>query len=356
MKKAVVTGGTGPVGSMLANALVEKGYAVRSLGTAGEKEYHLGKPWDYGNAQIIECDIRNLDSLEKQIAGADVIFHQAGVSRFAPNEEDYVTVNAVGTMNLFKAIKNRNFKPKVIYASTNAVYGEGKYACTEHGLQYPVSRKLEQLKNNEWELKCETCNKDMSPLLTDEGSPLFPTHIYALTKQIGEWATLKAAGELGIKTTVLRTPLIYGPRQHKRVDQIFSTMMYHNNPIKLNEDGNQLRNFVYVGDVVAANIFAAENNLTGIYNMASEGSNTLKDFVYELAQGLGVVFDLDITGDFREGDTRHVQLDDSKLRKAGFVERTSLEEGVKQYIAWIDAWYGRDYYFKKSKELFPWIK
>lgn len=346
--KALVTGGNGPVGSHIVDLLISKGYEVRILGTLANEAQFLGKSWINTKAELFKGNLVNLSDLEKAIEGVDLIFHQAALTRFASETAKYYEVNAVGTANIFDAIKRKSAKiKKVIFASTTSAYGEGKYLCEEHGFQYPDPRPISQLEKKDWELKCEKCNKNMKPVPTDESSLLKPTTPYAQTKIAGEWITLNSGAALKIPVVVLRTPLIYGEREYKRVFQMFANSLHHGKDITLNEDGNQLRDCIHMADVARANLFAAENNIEGIYNLSSGFAVSLKDIVKELAVIFGKEPKLNITNNYRFGDSRHNVSDASKIANAGFKPMISLKEGLNKYKAWIESEHGLNGYFKK---------
>lgn len=346
--KALVTGGNGPVGSHIVDLLVNKGYEIRILGTLSNDAQYLGKNWINKKAELFKGNLVNLSDLEKAIEGIDLIFHQAALTRFASETAKYYEINAVGTANIFDAIKRKNAKiKKVIFASTSSVYGEGKYLCSEHGYQYPDPRPISQLEKKEWELKCPSCNKNMKAVPTDENSLLKPTSPYSQTKIAGEWITLSSGAALKIPVVILRTPLIYGEREFKRVFQMFANSLFNGKEITLNEDGNQLRDCIHVSDVARANLFAAENNIEGVYNLSSGSAISLKDIVKELATVFGKEPKLNITNNYRFGDSRHNVVDASKIAAAGFKPIISIKEGLNNYKNWIESEYGLEEYFKK---------
>src|SRR3989344_6753848 len=169
--KVVVTGATGLVGSHIVDALVERGHDVRGFATCSNQEHFLDKPWINPKISLVRGSVTNTRDLEDVLSGADLIVHQAGL-RYANKQKDYIDVNAIGTLNLFEVIKSKKLKiKKIIYASTNLVYGEGKYFCENHGVFYPSGRTLEQLEKKEWELKCPECKQNMKSLPVKEDSP-----------------------------------------------------------------------------------------------------------------------------------------------------------------------------------------
>lgn len=343
--KALVTGGTGFVGSHIVDALVEEGHSIKILATCSNEAQYLGKSWINKNAELIKGSITNLSDLERALDDVGVVFHQAAL-RGHPEISKLYEINVVGTANIFDTIKRKGLDiQKIILASSNVVYGEGKYKCPNDGeVFYPNPRPKEQLENGQWELKCQ-CGSLARPIPTDESSPLKPTSVYAQTKIAAEWITISSGKTLNIPTAILRVPLVYGPREYKRVCQIFSTNLYKQKAITLNEDGRQIRSFINVADVVRANVFAAKTDINGIFNIGPKFSTTLLDFIKKLGETLGVEPRLNLTGNYREGDLRHNIMDCSKIEHFGFEPSICLEEGLKQYKSWIKKEYGLEEYF-----------
>lgn len=351
--KAIVTGGTGFIGGHVVDALVENDYEVTILSSCLNNKRFLGKSWLNKKANLVKCDITSLKSLEDSLKDADILVHQAGLTGYATDLE-YLNINAIGTVNIFQAIENKNIKiKKLIYSSTNAVYGQGKFNCEDHGFQYPNNRTLKQLKEKKWELNCPVCNKEVKPIAIDETSPTNPSNVYALTKRIGELQFINSGQTLGIPHVILRTPLVYGPREYKKLIQTFSKRIYEGQEIKLNEDGNQLRDLIYVKDVADANVFAAEKDISGIFNLSSGNQISLLELVNEV----GTVFGsqqpkVTITSDYREGDIRHVRMDDAKIRLVGFTKRTTIKDGLELFRLWMEKEFGSiGEYFSRTSVL-----
>ena len=188
----------------------------------------------------------------------------------------------------------------------------------------------------------------MKYLPVKEDSPTNTSEFYGLTKLIGEVEAIKAIS-LDIPVVVFRTPLIYGPREYKGLCQIFSTKLYNKQDIKITEDGGQLRDFIYIDDVVNANLFAVEKDIVGVFNLSSGKSVSLFEFLNSLQQEFNIAHpNITVTGNYRRTDIRHSLMDDTKIRNEGFTERTSLVEGLKRFRSWVENEYGLDAYFKRT--------
>jgi dTDP-L-rhamnose 4-epimerase len=230
-----------------------------------------------------------------------------------------------------------------VVASSQAVYGEGKYSCYEHGFQYPQPRPISQLRAGDWELRCPVCQAPMSGTPIDESraNPLLP---YAMSKYWNEMMALRLGKLYDIPTTALRYSLTYGPRQsifnpYTGICSIFSTRILNDLPPVVYEDGRQTRDFVFVEDVARANVMVAEQEASNyqVYNVGTGAATTVLEFI----QVLGGVYGRDprpeLRKEFRAGDFRHLVADASRLRALGWEPRVDLEQGLRRYAGWIES-------------------
>lgn len=342
--KALVTGGAGLIGSHIVDLLLEKGYEVRIFDSL-EPETHQKKPaWIPQQAEFVHGDMRSKDALAKALAGVDLVFHQAAYGGFAPEVSKYVEVNSLGTAMMFDIIRENKLPiKKIVTASSQGVYGEGKYRCAAHGVKEPPSRPLQQLQQGAWEVACEECGKSMTPLPTDENKRLDPGIIYSLTKYSQEWTTLRIGRMMGIPTVALRYSLTYGPRQsltnpYTGITSIFSTRILNNLPPIVYEDGHQQRDFVFVEDVAKANLAVMDSSKADgeAFNVGSGKGTTVLEFISVLAAAYGKEATPELPNQFRPGEVRHLFSDNSKLsRTVGFTPSTPLKKGIQRYTEWI---------------------
>lgn len=303
MRKIVVTGGAGFIGSHLAEELARRGYYViilddLSTGRRENLKASLGKK----NVDFIQGSVMDLPLLEKLFKGIEYVFHQAAIPsivRSTENPEASHEVNITGTLRVLLAARN-NIARKVIYASSSSVYGDT-----------PTLPKRE----------------DMSPN---------PQSTYAVTKLAGEYYCQAFQKTYGLHTTCLRYFNVYGPRQDPKskyaaVIPRFISRVSKGLPPIIYGDGEQTRDFTFVKDVVEANILAAESELTGIFNIARNESisiNQLANFVAGLlGKKLRPVYE-----NPRAGDIRHSLADISKAQAFGWVPRWSLEAGLAETV------------------------
>src|SRR6266446_2875106 len=189
MKKTIlVTGGAGFIGSHLVDALVEQGHRVRVL-DAVVPQVHTGNEPEFLNqkSEFLRGDICDRTLVQKALDGVSVVFHQAaevGVGQSMYEMERYVRANTLGTSILLEEIvARRKSINKVVVASSMSVYGEGSYTCSKCGRQSPKLRSSEQLAKHDWELHCESCDAILKPAPTSEEKPIYPTSVYAISKQ-----------------------------------------------------------------------------------------------------------------------------------------------------------------------------
>jgi len=180
-----VTGGAGFVGSHVVDALLARGADVRILDNL-HPAAHAGEP-DYldPRAEILLDDVRDSDAVERALDGVDAVAHQAalvGLGTDLLDIADYVDHNATGTAVLLRALARRSFRGRLVLASSMVVYGEGRYACPEHGVVRPPPRARTDLEAGRFEPPCPTCGRPLEPRTVPESAPVDPRNVYAATK------------------------------------------------------------------------------------------------------------------------------------------------------------------------------
>ncbi|HUI06879.1 MAG TPA: SDR family NAD(P)-dependent oxidoreductase [Verrucomicrobiae bacterium] len=359
-KTALVTGGCGLIGSTIVDQLLQKGCQVRILDNLEPCTHLEGKPpWVPQEAQLIVGDMRNIQDVEKAVSGVDVIFHQAAYGGFAPELTKMTDVNACGTSRIFEVIRTKGLNvQKIVTASSQAVYGEGRYRCEQCGPCSPEPRAIAQLERGEWEVKCPTCGKPTHGMPINEEAPLKLTGVYALSKYFEERLTLALGREWGIPTVALRYSLTYGPRQsifnpYSGICSIFSTRLLNGLPPVIYEDGRQTRDFVYVGDVARANVMVMEQDAaTGkVFNVGTGRGTSVMEFACLLRDAYGVKVDPVTPGEYRPVDFRHLIADNSKITALGWSPTVSVAEGVRHYAGWILAMERPAEYFTKAEQM-----
>src|SRR3954469_25796825 len=269
-KKILVTGGAGFIGSHLVDALVAKGHEVRVLDALVPQVHASDHPEFLDRrAEFTRADICDRAALQRALEDVSVVFHEAaevGVGQSMYEMERYVRANTLGTSILLEeVVARRNQIKKLVVASSMSVYGEGAYTCSKCGPQSPKLRSSDQLSKHDWELHCETCGAELKPAPTSEEKPIYPTSVYAISKQDQEQLCLVVGRSYSVPTVALRYFNVYGPRQalsnpYTGVCAIFSGRLLNDEQPLIFEDGEQTRDFVHVSDIVQANLLALETD------------------------------------------------------------------------------------------------
>ena len=302
-KKALVTGGAGFIGSNLCQELAERGKHViilddLSTGKVKNIEPLLKKE----NVEFTQGSITDLALLQRVFQGVDCVFHLAAlpsVPRSIENPLASHNANITGTLNVLLAARDNKVR-KVIYASSSSVYGDT-----------PTLPKTE----------------DMLP------NPQSP---YAVTKLAGEYYCQVFERVYNLPTICLRYFNVYGPNQdpnsqYAAVIPRFISRLLEDEPPVIFGDGEQSRDFTFVEDAVAANILAAESDITGVFNAGAGKRITIN----ELAQLISSIMAREIEPIHQEprpGDIKHSLADISKAQGFGYNPRYSIQEGLTRTI------------------------
>lgn len=246
--------------------------------------------------------------------------------------------------NLFQAISSTGQKvKKFVLASSRSVYGEGRYECPVHGMVYPDSRKMEDMKKGDFNMYCPHCGAKLKLVPTTEDSKITPNSLYAFTKYSQEKMIETMCRAMDIDYTIFRFQNVYGVGQSLKnpytgILSIFSTLLLENKTINVFEDGLESRDFVNVKDVAVAVIrsLTAEKSNGEIINLGS-GVGT---GVLEIAEMLKKMYqsnsEICVTGDFRVGDIAHNIADITKAEELlDFKTTISLTEGLSEFAEWV---------------------
>jgi dTDP-L-rhamnose 4-epimerase len=343
-RRALVTGGAGLIGSHVADLLVRQGWSVRILDNLEPQTHRRGRPsWISPDAEFIEGDLRDRETIASALDGIDIVFHQAAYGGYMPQIAKYVHVNSLGTAQMLEVIREKNLPiKKIIVASSQAVYSEGAGICPEHGLVFPTVRPLEQLRTGDWEVHCPICNAVTRSAPTPEHAPIGGETVYGLTKVDQEKLVLLWGKQVGIPTVALRYSCTYGPRQsifnpYTGVIAIFCTRLINGLPPVFFEDGEQTRDMSFVEDIARANLLAAETDaLDGLpVNVGSGRGTTVREMAARISDALNIHIAPEINGEFRPGEMRHLTSGIDRVRAAGYQPQVNLAEGIQRYLDWI---------------------
>src|ERR1700732_1358425 len=308
MKRALVTGGAGLIGSHLADLLVRGGWTVRILDNLEPQTHRRGKPdWINKHVEFVEGDLRDRETISAALDKTDIVFHQAAYGGYMPEIAKYVHVNSFGTAQMLEVIREKKLSiKKIIVASSQAVYSEGAGSCPKHGLVFPTVRPVEQLRNGDWQVHCPICGEVTKSAPTPENAPVGGETVYGLTKVDQEKLVVLWGKQVGIPTVALRYSCTYGPRQsifnpYTGVIAIFCTRLLNNLPPVLYEDGQQTRDFSFVEDIARANLLAAETDqLDGLpINVGSCRGVPIREVAEQISDALGIGIAAEAKGEFR---------------------------------------------------------
>ncbi|MBI2048889.1 MAG: NAD-dependent epimerase/dehydratase family protein [Candidatus Liptonbacteria bacterium] len=342
-EKVLITGGAGFIGSHTADALARKGFKIRILDNLENvvhggrwPKYVLGKGYE-----LIRGDVRKKSDWAKALKGVSFVYHLAAYQDQRPDFHKFFEVNTVGTALLYELIVERRSPiKKVVIASSQFVYGDGKYQCPHNkSFFYPELRTLEEFKHKRFDILCSHGKPARFISFKEDHIPN-PTNSYGLSKWAMESLSLKLGKTYGIPTTILRYSVVQGVRQSPKnlysgALRIFVTQSLRGKPITVFEDGKQLRDFVSVKDVVAANLKVLENRKSDpqIFNVGGGHAWSVLRFAELVKKITGSKSRIKIGG-FRRTDTRHAVSDISKLKKLGWRPRFSPLDSVREYLRW----------------------
>lgn len=306
--KALVTGGSGFIGSHICARLLKEGYEVVCLDNFDPyyapslKRENIKPLLDSKKFNLVEGDICNRELVQQVVKqGIDYIFHnaaQAGVRLSIENPLKPHEVNATGLLNILQACLNSNVK-KVVNASSSSVYGKVQY------------------------------------LPFDEDHPKMPVSPYGVSKLTAEHYCRVFSEIYGLKITSLRLFTVYGPRMRPDLAiSIFTERASKNQTIEIFGSGDKTRDFTYIDDVVKANLLAMEKGDSAVYNIGSGARISIKELATRIIQVLGSNSEIVHTPP-RKGDAEHTWANVEKaVRELGYNPQVNLNQGLQRYIEW----------------------
>jgi dTDP-L-rhamnose 4-epimerase len=277
--------------------------------------------------------------------GVDAVYHLAAETAVGQSQYEigrYVSVNVQGTAEVLEACVAAGVG-RLVLASSRAVYGEGRHRCTRCALAFQAApRSIGQLDAGVWAILCPTCGSAAEPLAMAEDDPTKPTSVYGLTKQHQEQLAMAVAAAHGLHVTLLRPFNVFGPGQalgnpYTGVLGTFYHQARRGEDIELYEDGEMLRDFVFVDDVVEvlAGCLVSLPRASPIVNVGTGRAMTLRAVAQAICRTLGVKPRISCHGRFRVGDVRHAFSDPSLAEEQlAFTPRTSFEVGLEAYMGW----------------------
>jgi len=306
--RALVTGGAGFIGSHITAALLEQGWEVIVI-----DDYSTGKKQNLPDSNFLtqaKESITSYKAIAPLFKGVDYVFHEAAlvsVPESVASPVKAVEANTIGTLNVLEASRQAGVK-KLVSASSAAVYG-----------QLPGLPKSEE-------------------------SPLDPRSPYAVTKISSEHYCRMYSKEHGLPTASLRYFNVYGPRQDPSSQYAaaipkFISQSKANKQITIFGDGKQTRDFVFVSDVVKANLLAAQEPKADgrVLNVCSNTQITIEELAMKIISLTNSKSSI-AHAEERAGDVKHSRGDNSLMKRLlGFTPGTGLDEGLSQTIRWLSS-------------------
>lgn len=356
MKKVLVTGGAGFIGSNLSLKLANDGYEVVVLdnlspqihGSDGDNSYLFKQIKNVDNIKFIKGDVTKRSDWMQALIGVQVVVHLAaetGTGQSMYEIANYTDVNVNGTAILYDILANEeNNVEKVILSSSRAIYGEGKFECKVHGVVYPTSRSIKDMDLGDFEVKCPYCHETVVPLETDENSQLFATSVYGVTKQAQEKLLEVMHLSLNIPVIIYRFQNVYGPGQSLKnpytgILSIFSTQIKNGHDLNIFEDGKETRDFVYIDDITNAVKLGIDDDTVkfDIFNVGSGEKTDVLTIANYLKNNYKSNINIDVSGSYRVGDIRHNIADISNIVKTlGYKPSVTVAQGLSKFVNWVE--------------------
>ncbi len=309
MATYLITGGAGFIGSHIVQALLQRGEKVRVLDNFATGKRENIKPF-LDRIELFEGDIRSYHIVREAVAGVDFVLHQAALPSVPRSVRDPITsneVNVVGTLNMLDAARDAKIK-RLVYASSSSIYGD-----------------LETLPKTE----------DMLP------KPLSP---YAVAKLAGEKYCQVFTSIYNLETVSLRYFNVFGPRQdpysqYSAVIPKFVDMIHNGQQPVVHGDGEQSRDFTYVGNVVHANLLACEAGLEKlpgeVFNIACGRRITINTLIQYINELLGTQIEAHYSSP-RAGDVKHSLANIGKARQfLGYEPQIDFRSGLEKVVQWM---------------------
>ncbi|HEX2974284.1 MAG TPA: NAD-dependent epimerase/dehydratase family protein [Tepidisphaeraceae bacterium] len=333
-RPVLITGGCGFIGTNLAHRILSMGRPVLlfdNLTRPGvENNWRWLRQMHGANVRIEVADVRDYVALRQAVDSASQVFHfaaQVAVTTSLTNAILDFDINARGTLNLLEAIRAQDDPPPLVFTSTNKVYGS-----------------LPDVKLRVRGRQCEPEDETLRQAGINEQRPLDFHSPYGCSKGTADQYVLDYARTFGLRTVVFRMSCIYGPHQFGNEDQgwvaHFLIRALRREPITLYGDGTQVRDILFVKDLVDAFLLAQAHmsQISGqVFNIGGGPANTISlldllDIIEPLVGHRPTIH----TGAWRPGDQRYYVSDTRKMQAhTGWSPKVSVHEGIRQLHQWL---------------------
>jgi len=355
-KNILITGGAGFIGANLTEKLLEKGYRITVLDNL-LPQVHGNHPEQTSpfyqrvkeKVNFVKGSVTSLRDLASAIVGQDIIVHLAAETGTGQSMYDiahYTNTNIEGTALLLDYLaNNKHGVRKIVFASSRAIYGEGKYWSEDVGYVYPGHRRNEDMLAGDFNVYYGPVKAPVTPVATDEEAIVHPSSVYGITKSNQEQLIMTVCPLIKVAPVAFRFQNVYGPGQslsnpYTGILSIFSTLIKNGKEINVFEDGKETRDFIFIDDVVDAIILGIENEKANdkVFNVGTGLPTDILTIVNELINN----YDrpdakFKVTGNYRLGDIRHNFADITKIKKElGFEPKYNFTEGLKEFCGWVN--------------------
>lgn len=338
--RVLLTGAAGFIGSRVHAALQAAGHEVIAV--------DLLLPAAHGPNSVLppgcrKVDVRDADAVAPLLRGVDLVCHQAamvGAGVDAADAPAYGGHNDFATTVLLAQMFAAGVR-RLVLASSMVVYGQGRYHCPQHGPVDPLPRRRANLDAGIFEHGCPIGGEELQWRLVDEDAALRPRSLYAASKTAQEHYALAWSESTGGSVVALRYHNVYGPGMprdtpYSGVAAIFRSALEKGEPPKVFEDGGQMRDFVHVDDVAAANLAAgsalAERDGFTAVNVCSGRPISILEVATALCDARDGSVAPVITGQYRSGDVRHIVADPSRaVEVLGFRAAVEPRDGLRDF-------------------------
>ena len=340
--RVLLTGAAGFIGSRVDAALRAAGHDVIGVDLLLPAAHGPNPQLPPGCHQV---DVRDGEALAPLLAGVDLVCHQAAMVGAGVNAADapaYGGHNDFATTVLLAQMFAAGIE-RLVLASSMVVYGQGRYACPEHGPVEPLPRRRADLDDGIFEHRCPRGGEELQWRLVDEDAALRPRSLYAASKTAQEHYALAWSEATGGSVVALRYHNVYGPGMprdtpYSGVAAIFRSSLEKGEAPKVFEDGGQMRDFVHVDDVAAANmasvsaLFAQQADGFTAVNVCSGRPISILEVASALCDARDRALSPVITGQYRSGDVRHIVADSARAAEVlGFRAAVDPREGLRQF-------------------------
>ena len=348
--RILVTGGAGFIGSHTCDRLVALGHDVVVLDALTAPVHRDRKPsYLTAGVELFVGDVRNRDLLANLLRRVDAVYHLAAYQDYLTDFATFTDVNVVSTALLYEIIVAEGLQMRrVIVASSQSAMGEGLYICPEHGRQTPNMRPVEALETAQWDISCVTCGGPLTMQPTPE-TVSNPQNAYGMSKYGEEMVAINLGRRYAIPTVALRYSIVQGPRQsvynaYSGACRIFNLHYLLGGAPTLYEDGQAVRDYVNIHDVVDANVLVLEADAAAgcVFNVGGGTAYTTQEFSDVVQRHYGSALPGRVSGEYRFGDTRHILSDIDAIKQLGWTPRRTPADSVAEYAAWLSGMPGLD--------------